>query len=155
MGNAVTLEHWNDIWFQEGWAQWVSWSWNFEDGTSANSPGAQWSTNYQGPADAKWNTIPTELNDDPADLFSTFPTYTRGAMTYQGYREIVGTPKFFEFARELQERFAYGNVSSEDVVDLMIEISGFTGDDLALLEDYFDQWLYQAGRPTITPDDFE
>ena len=155
MGNAVTLERWNDIWLQEGWAQWVSWSWNFEDGTSVNSPGAQWSTNYQGPADPKWNTIPTELNNDPADLFSTFPTYTRGAMTYQGYREIVGTPKFFDFARELQERFAYGNVSSEDVVDLMIEISGFTGDDLALLEDYFDQWLYQAGRPTITPNDFE
>ncbi len=29
MGNAVTLENWNDIWFQEGWAQWASWSWNF------------------------------------------------------------------------------------------------------------------------------
>ena len=154
MGNAVTLERWNDIWFQEGWAQWVSWSWNFEDGTSTNSPGAQWSSNYaSGPA-TKWDTIPTVLNNDPADLFSTFPTYTRGAMTYQGYREIVGSPKFFEFARELQERFAYGNVSSEDVVDLMLEISDFEGDDLALLEDYFDQWLYQAGKPTITANDF-
>ena len=154
MGNAVTLERWNDIWFQEGWAQWVSWSWNFEDGTSTNSPGAQWNTNYQGPTDPKWNTIPTELNNDPADLFATFPTYTRGAMTYEGYRQIVGTTKFFEFARELQDRFAYGNVSSEDVVDLMLEISDFEGDDLALLEDYFDQWLYQAGRPTITSNDF-
>ena len=36
----------------------------------------------------------------------------------------------------------------------MIEISDFTGDDLALLEEYFDQWLYEAGRPTITSDDF-
>jgi aminopeptidase N len=154
MGNAVTLDHWNDIWLQEGWAQWVSWAWNFEDGTSTKSPGEQWSEQYVGPADAKWNTIPTVLNNDPADLFSTFPTYTRGAMTYQGYREIVGSPKFFEFARELQERFAYGNVTTEEVVDLMLEISDFEGDDLALLEDYFDQWLYQAGRPTITPNDF-
>lgn len=154
MGNAVTLERWNDIWFQEGWAQWSSWSWNFEDGTSTKSPGEQWSENYaSGPA-TKWDTIPTELNNDPADLFAFFPTYTRGAMTFQGYREIVGSPKFFEFARELQTRFAYGNVSSEDVVDLMIEISDFTGDERALLEDYFDQWLYQAGRPTITPNDF-
>ena len=155
MGNAVTLESWTDIWFQEGWAQWLSWSWNFEDGTSTNSPGAQWNTNYQGPTDPKWDTIPTVLNNDPADLFSTFPTYTRGAMTYEGYRQIVGTPKFFEFARELQERFQFGNVSSEDVVDLMLEVSEFEGDDLALLEDYFDQWLYQAGRPTITSNDFD
>ena len=36
----------------------------------------------------------------------------------------------------------------------MIEVSEFEGDDLDLLEDYFDQWLYQAGRPTITSDDF-
>ncbi len=154
MGNAVTLKNWDDIWFQEGWAQWVSWSWNFTDGTSTNSPGAQWNTNYAGPTDPKWNVIPTELNDDPALLFSTFPTYTRGAMTYEGYRQIVGTQKFFEFARELVERYKYDNVSSEQVVDLMIEVSDFEGDDLALLEQYFDQWLYQAGRPTITSDDF-
>ena len=154
MGNTVTLKNWDDIWFQEGWAQWVQWSWNFTDGTSTSSPGAQWNTNYQGPTDPKWNTIPTELNDDPTDLFSTFPTYTRGAMTYEGYRQIVGTQKFFEFARELVERFKYDNVSSEEVVDLMIEVSDFEGEDLELLEDYFDQWLYQAGRPTITSDDF-
>ena len=86
---------------------------------------------------AKWETIPTELNNNPADLFANFPTYVRGAMTYEGYRQIVGGPKFFEFARELQSRFAYGNVSSEDVVDLAIELSGFEGDDLTLLEDYF------------------
>ena len=157
MGNAVTLENWDDIWFQEGWAQWVSWSWNFTDGTSTSSPGAQWNSNYisgGGASDPKWNTIPTELNDDPVDLFATFPTYTRGAMTYEGYRQIVGTQKFFEFARELVDRFKYDNVSTEEVVDLMIEVSDFTGDDLALLEQYFDQWLYQAGRPTITSDDF-
>ncbi len=154
MGNAVTLEHWNDIWFQEGMAQWVQWSWNFKDGTSTKSPGEQWSENYSSGSATKWDTIPTELNNDPADLFATFPTYTRGAMTFQGYREIVGSPKFFKFTRELQERFAYDNVSSEEVVDLMLEISGFTGDNLALLENYFDQWLYQAGKPTITANDF-
>ena len=27
-------------------------------------------------------------------------------------------------------------------------------DDLALLEEYFDQWLNQAGRPTLTAGDF-
>lgn len=154
MGNAVTLENWNDIWWQEGMAQWISWTWNFKDGTSAKTPGEQWSENYASGPEDKWDTIPTELNNEPADLFAFFPTYGRGAMTLQGYKEIVGGPRFFEFARELQDRFAYGNASSEDVVDLMIEVSGFEGDELALLEDYFDQWLYQGEKPTITSDDF-
>jgi Peptidase family M1 domain/Peptidase M1 N-terminal domain len=154
MGNSVTLANWKDIWFQEGWAQWVTWSWNFHDGTSNGSPASQWDSQYTDGDLAKWDTIPTELNNNPADLFANFPTYVRGAMTYEGYRQIVGGPKFFDFARELTSRFAYGNVSSEDVVDLAIEISGFEGDDLALLEDYFQQWLYEAGRPTITADDF-
>jgi aminopeptidase N len=98
--------------------------------------------------------IPTELGGDPANLFAFFPTYVRGAMTYEGYRQIVGEATFLDFARALQTRFAYDNVSTEDVVDLALEISGFTGSDLALLADYFDQWLNQAGRPTITPEDF-
>ena len=75
-------------------------------------------------------------------------------MTYEGYRQIVGQSTFFDFARELQSRFAYGNVSSQDVVNLALEISGFEGDDLALLEEYFDQWLNQAGRPTLTAGNF-
>jgi len=75
-------------------------------------------------------------------------------MTYEGYRQIVGNVRFFAFARELQERFAYGNVSTEDVVDLALEMSGLDGERLELLEEYFQQWLYEAGRPTILPDDF-
>jgi aminopeptidase N len=154
MGNAVTLENWKDIWFQEGWAQWATWSWNFHDGTSNESPASMWDNQYTDGNTAKWETIPTELDNDPAQLFATFPTYVRGAMTYEGYRQIVGQSTFFDFARELQSRFAYGDVSSLDVVDLALEISGFEGDDLALLEEYFDQWLNQAGRPTLTAGDF-
>jgi aminopeptidase N len=155
MGDAVTLQNWTDIWFQEGFAQYVEWTWNFEDGTSVKSPGELWSENYaSGPA-TKWNIIPTELDGDAENLFATFPTYTRGAMTLQGYREIVGSKRFYDFAREVVDRYAYDNISSEEAVDLMEEMSGFTGDDLALLDQYFQQWLYQGAKPTITPNDFD
>jgi hypothetical protein len=153
-GNSVTLKNWNDIWFQEGFAQWSTWAWQYHDGTSTTTPAQQFANNYASGPDTKWNTIPTELNNDPADLFLNFPTYVRGAMTYEGYRQIVGNPRFFDFARELQSRFAYGNVSTEDVVDLALEMSGLEGERIALLEGYFQQWLYEGEKPTILPDDF-
>jgi hypothetical protein len=34
------------------------------------------------------------------------------------------------------------------------ELSGLTGADLALLDDYFRQWLYGETKPTILPEDF-
>ena len=45
-----------------------------------------------------------------------FPTYTRGAMTLEGYREIVGEPAFDDFARALQAEYAYDNISTEEFI---------------------------------------
>ena len=47
MGNAVTLESWTTSGSRRAGLSGSSWSWNFEDGTSTNSPGAQWNTNYR------------------------------------------------------------------------------------------------------------
>ena len=153
-GNAVTLESWNDMWFQEGWAQWIGWKW--AEFTGGQTTAQAFALNYASTSSpSRWDTIPTELNGDPAQIFAAFPNYTRGAMTYEGYRQIVGDEKFYEFARELVDRFAYDNVSTEDVVDLALEISGFAGERLELLEEYFQQWLYEAGKPEIVPSSFE
>ena len=95
------------------------------------------------------------LDGDPANLFAFFPTYQRGAMTIQGYREILGDDaQFFDFAIALEDRFGYGNISTQEFIDLAKEFSGFSGAELELLDDYFQQWLYGTTKPTITPDDF-
>jgi len=151
-GNAVTLANWNDIWFNEGWAEWSTWSWESNDDPSAPTPAERFQEEYDNP-DNDWSIVPTELDNDPANLFEHFPTYVRGAMTLEGYRQIVGE-QFVVFARELQNRFAYGNVTTEQVVDLAVEVSSLSGEDRELLEQYFQQWLYEGEKPTILPDDF-
>lgn len=155
-GNSVTNQDWADLWFNEGWAQWSTWYWQYEDNGSATSPAQQFDINYaSGPAD-KWETPPATLNGDPALMFfPDFPTYVRGAMTLQGYREIIGEAQFLEFAQELQQEFAYDNISTEEFVEFAIEFSGLSGERLTLLEEYFEQWLYGSVRPTILPEDFE
>jgi aminopeptidase N len=152
-GNSATLQRWSDIWFNEGWANWSDWYWSFvEDG--GDDPAAIFGDLYANTPDEGWAIAPAILDGDPANLFVTFPTYDRGAMTIQGYREIVGDDTFFDFARHLLDKFAYDNVSTEEFIAEAKDFSGFGGADLELLDDYFQQWLYGTVKPTILPEDF-
>ena len=115
-GNAVTLEHWNDIWFNEGWAQLSEWMFGFESGADPDSPEQQFDDEYAAASADDWSVAPAVLDNDPALLFSTFPTYTRGGMTIEGYREIVGDAAFDDFAQGLQTEYAYDNISTEEFI---------------------------------------
>ena len=155
LGNSVSPATWHEIWFNEGWATWLTWYWSYEANGASTSPAEQLTNNYNSGPATKWSMAPAILDGDPANLFTSFPVYTRSAMMLEGYRQILGDDElFFEFARELLDRFGYGNISGEEFVELALEMSGRSGDELELLADYFDQWLFLEGRPTILPSDF-
>jgi aminopeptidase N len=153
VGNSVTLEAWSDIWFNEGWATWSTWYWSHTEGGD-DDPAAIFDDLYATTPAEDWTIAPAVLDGDPANLFVTFPTYTRGAMTVQGYREIVGDQVFFGFARTILQRFGYGNISTAEFIAMALETSGFTGARGALLARYFQEWLYLESRPTILPEAF-
>lgn len=154
LGNSVSPATWQEIWFNEGWATWLTWYWSYEANGAATSPAQQFTNNYNSGPATKWNVAPAALGT-PARLFSTFPVYTRSAMMIEGYRQILDDDdRFFEFTRELLDRFGYGNISREEFVDLALEMSGLSGADLELLAEYFDQWLFFESQPTILPSDF-
>jgi aminopeptidase N len=153
VGNSVTLETWSDIWFNEGWANWSEWYWQFAE-NNGDDPANIFDELYATTPDEDWEIAPAVLNGDPANLFAFFPTYERGAMTLQGYREIVGDDVFFAFARAIQQQFAYGNISTAEFIDLALDSSGLDGAQLDLLAGYFQQWLYGGAKPTILPESF-
>jgi hypothetical protein len=152
-GNSVTLAAWNDIWFNEGWANWSNWYWQFIQ-NGGDDPADVFDQLFAATPAQSWEIAPAVLDGDPANLFVFFPTYARGAMTLQGYREIVGDDVFFEFAVAINQQFRHGNISTAEFIDLAMERSGFTGDQLTLLGDYFQQWLYGETKPTILPESF-
>ena len=154
VGNSVTLETWSDIWFNEGWANWSEWYWQFSE-QGGDDPAEIFDDLYAATPEEDWTIAPAVLDGDPANLFVSFPTYDRGAMTVQGYREIVGDDVFFPFARAVQRRFAHGNISTAEFIDFAGRRSGLRGAERSLLDDYFEQWLYGESRPTILPDDFD
>ncbi|MBK5233663.1 MAG: M1 family metallopeptidase [Thermoleophilia bacterium] len=148
-GDAVGPKSWNQIWFNEGWAQWGEWYYG-----SPATPAAQFTLIYATAEESDWDIPPGTLLNDPANLFAEFPTYTRPGMMIEGYRQIVGDTKFFDFAKQLQTAFAYSTVDTSDFIDLALIESGFSGAELTLLGDYFDQWLFSTDKPTITPASF-
>ena len=148
-GDSVGPATWNQIWFNEGWAQWGEWY--YEDPAV---PAEQFDDIYANAPDSDWDIPPGTLDNDAAYLFEEFPTYTRSGMMLEGYRQIVGDTKFFDFAKALQTNFAHSTVNANDVTSLALSNSGFSGAELTLLGDYFQQWLFSTDRPTIIPSSF-
>ena len=96
VGNSVTLETWDDIWFNEGWANWAEWYWQFAS-ERRRRPGGDLRrprTPARLPRTGR-SRRPCSTATRPT-CSCRFPTYDRGAMTIQGYREIVGDDVFFE-----------------------------------------------------------
>jgi hypothetical protein len=154
-GNDVSPSVWTDLWFNEGWAEWSTWYWEFLEDGGTTSPEERFDDEYSSASDDDWATPSATLNGDPALMFSpSFPTYTRGAMTIQGYREIVGDAVFFTFTKDMQQEFGGANISTRQFIDFAKQASGFSGAQLDRLEAYFQQWLYGDVKPTITPDNF-
>ena len=94
------------------------------------------------------------LDGNPENLFATFPTYERGAMVVQATREIIGPDAFGTLIDRLMTDYRYGNISTQEFIALAEQVSGFSGANLDLLDDFYEQWLYGEVKPTILPEDF-
>ena len=138
-GDSVTLTTWPDIWLHEGFATWSEWIWSERQG---NKSAAQWfkqlynkppqDTTFWGPAVANFT--------DPALLFNG-TVYYRGAMTLQALREKIGDLAFFQLLDAWVAQNRYGNVTTEDFIELAEQMSGRD------LTAFFDAWIFQDAKP--------
>lgn len=70
-------------------------------------------------------------------------TYQKGSWILHMLRERLGDDAFWEGIRLYYARFMNANATTSDFREAMEEVSG---DDLA---DFFDQWLYDGGNPSL------
>lgn len=149
-GDAVGPASWSQIWFNEGWAQWGEW---FHE--SPTTPADAFTTEYESTENPeRWDIPPGTLNDDPSLLFDEFSTYIRPGMMLEGYRQIVGDAKFSALAKAIQTDYAYSTIDADQFIATALEVADFGPVQEAALNDYFQQWLFLAGKPSLTPGNF-
>jgi aminopeptidase N len=141
-GNSVTPREWVDIWLNEGFATWVQWDWSHRaDG--GPSPEENFDSVYSIPAASPFWSVPP-ANPDATQLFHP-ATYDRGAATLDGLRQMVGDGTFFEIMRRWHSQNRYGVVTTADFTRLAERVSRRD------LDAYFQDWLYDADKPSIVP----
>ena len=106
-----------EIWFNEGWATWWARYWTNKQNDSATTVEQRSLSNYDPRQPTRWNTAPAAL-PGPADLFDTFPVYTRPALMLEGYRQIVGDTAFFAFQRLMLTEHGYSGISIAEFIAL-------------------------------------
>ncbi|RKQ87540.1 peptidase M1-like protein [Solirubrobacter pauli] len=157
-GDSVGPQTWEEIWFNEGWATW--WAWHFANklNGSATTTAQQFTSNYNSTSQpTRWNVAPAALASG-ANLFDTFPVYTRPALMLEAYRQIVGDAAFYGFQRALLDEHGYADININEFIALAKKVAqqqaGFEASNLAKLDTFFTQWLKTPSKPTMTPQAF-
>ncbi|MEO3872541.1 M1 family metallopeptidase [Nonomuraea sp. B12E4] len=136
-GDSLTISRWKDLWLNEGFATYAEWLWSEHKG--AKTADAIFDDYHSRPADdPMWSYPPGQAR--PHDLFN-HSVYVRGAMTLHALRKAVGDETFFRLIRTWAAAHRYGNVTTEQFVDLAQQLSGRD------LRPLFDAWLFQPRRP--------
>jgi aminopeptidase N len=138
-GDAVTLRKWPQIWLHEGIAQWSEWAWR--DHAGGLSLARTYRSLYSTPADKHsfWDPPPARVGT-PANLFAP-SVYQRGAIAVEALRREIGNRDLNEVLHRLYVRHRYGNSTIRQFIALAESVSGQD------LDRFFDDWLYEPGKP--------
>jgi peptidase M1-like protein len=138
-GDSLTVQAWQHIWLNEGFATYAEWLWAEHEGLGTAE--AAFDAAYELDAeDPLWSIA---IGDPGPEAVFDYAVYLRGAMTLQQLRVTVGDEPFFDILQTWASAYAGDTVSSDDFIALAECLSGR---DLGAL---FDAWLFTPSKPAL------
>ncbi|KAM9270464.1 aminopeptidase N [Cariama cristata] len=160
-GNLVTLQWWNDLWLNEGFASYVEYlgadsaepSWNIKDLMVLNEVYTVMAT------DALTTSHPLSFREDeintPAQISEIFDSiaYSKGASVLRMLSDFLTEDVFKEGLQSYLHTFAYGNTIYRDLwIHLQEAVMNNSVSLPASISSIMDRWTLQMGFPVVTVD---
>ncbi|MEJ7599486.1 MAG: M1 family metallopeptidase [Kofleriaceae bacterium] len=147
-GNLVTMAFWDDIWLNEGFANWVETK--VTNKVDASYRDDQSGVGLRNEALSEDGLVSARQIRQPIesvnDIFTAFDgiTYNKGASVLAMFEAYLGPAKFQQGVRDYLAAKSWGNATSKDFAAAMTKASGKE------VEAAFASFLEQPGAPEIT-----
>lgn len=148
-GNLVTMDFWDGLWLNEGFATWMSWY-------SCNSFYPEWKVwqtyvidNLQGALslDSLRSSHPIEVPvkraDDINQIFDAI-SYSKGSSVLRMISKYLGEDVFLQGVRDYIRKHAYGNTQTSDLWSALARASDKP------VQTVMDIWTKNVGFPVVS-----
>ncbi|KAM3538834.1 Aminopeptidase 2, mitochondrial [Beauveria bassiana] len=148
-GNLVTMDWWDGLWLNEGFATWVSWY-------SSNSFFPEWKVWEEYVVDNLQSAlgldslrsshpieVPVKCADEIAQIFDSI-SYSKGSAVLRMISTYLGEEQFLEGVRQYLKKHAYGNTETGDLWASLAAASGKP------VSEVMGVWTKEMGYPVVT-----
>ncbi len=145
-GDLVTCDDWSDIWLNEGFATFYALLYDeHKNGHDSMLFGLYQNARQIIGTSDDTNAIVRRTYGAPERVFDRFAylAYQKGGWVLYMLRSQLGEDLYRRCIKTYLERHKYGNVVTEDLRQVIEELSGRSYDR------FFDQWLYHAHNPEL------
>lgn len=148
-GNLVTMDFWDGLWLNEGFATWMSWyscnvfypDWKvWESYVTDNLAGALSLDSLRSSHPIE---VPVKRADEINQIFDAI-SYSKGSSVIRMISKYIGEETFMEGIRRYLKKHAFGNTETGD---LWAALSDASGKDVGKV---MDIWTKKVGFPVVT-----
>lgn len=148
-GNLVTMDFWEGLWLNEGFATWMSWysmdkfypQWKVWENYVVDNLSA--ALNLDGLRSSHPIEVPVQRVAEINQIFDSI-SYAKGSSILRMVSKYLGEDVFMEGVRKYLKKHAYGNTQTTDLWAALAEASGKD------VEADMATWTKKIGYPVIT-----
>jgi aminopeptidase N len=137
-GDLVSVDRWQDIWLNEGFATYAEWLWTEHRGFDTTQQTFLDEFRAIPRRSSFWEVV---IGDPGVKNLFHGAVYERGAMTLQALRNQIGTDAFFDVLHQWVQDHAFGTGTTDAFIELAEQVSRQQLDDL------FQTWLFEPHKP--------